>query len=69
MHTGILTDVLKVLGYSLGDADFLNGNTKTLHQRDGIVVGSVCGSESRHSDTYDTLSVHFEFIKSFYTNE
>ena len=69
MHTGILTDIFKVLGYRLGNTDFLDGDTEALHQRDGIVVGSVCSSETRHGDTYDTLSVHLEFIKSFYTNE
>ena len=32
MHAGIMTDVLEVLGYRLGDADFLDGDTEALHQ-------------------------------------
>ena len=58
-----------MLGYRLGDADFTDGDAETLHQRDGIVVGTVGGSESRHSDTDDALAVHAQFIECFHANQ
>ena len=64
-----MTDILKMLGHSLGDADFTDGDTQALHQRDGVVVGAVSGSETWHGNTQDATAVHLQLIECLDADE
>ena len=69
MHAGIMTDILKMLGHRLGDADFPDGNAQTLHQRDGIIICSIGGSETWHGNTHDATAVHLQLIECLHADE
>ena len=58
-----MTYILEMLGNGLGNADFTNGDAKSLHEFDGIVVCTVGSTESRHRDTNDSLTFEAEFIE------
>ena len=53
----VMTYILEMLCHSLGDADLTDSHTEGLHQFYGIVMGAVCRTETRHSDTDDSLAV------------
>ena len=57
VNRSIVIDITEVLGYSCGNTDFANGNTQGFHQLQGIVIGTVGGTETRHGDTHDALTV------------
>ena len=69
MHILILTDILEMLGDSLGDTDLTDGDTQGLHEFDGIVVGAVGSTETWHRNTDDSLTIEVEFIERLYGNE
>ena len=64
-----MSDVLEVLRDTLGDADLTDGHSQGIHQADGIVIGTVSGTEARHGDADDTFSVHAELVESLHTNQ
>ena len=66
MYLGILANILEMLGNGLGDADLTDGDTQRLHQLHRIVIGTVCGAETWHRDTDDTLTVDAELIEGFH---
>ena len=59
----IVAYVLKVLGHGLGNTYLPNGDTQFVHQFQGIIIGTVSRPESRHCDTYNTLTVKSQFIE------
>ena len=66
---GVVTDVFEMLDASIFDADFLDGDIKRLHQRDGICVGTVCRTETRHCDTDDLFAWASEQVHRLDTYE
>ena len=56
MHLGVMTNILEVLHHCLGDIDLLDGHAQTLHQGNGILVGTVGGAESGHGHAKDSLA-------------
>ena len=64
-----VSDILKVLGDSLGDADLTDGHAKGLHQLHGIVMRAVCRTEAWHRDADDALTVKAEFVESLHGHE
>ena len=64
-----MTDILEMLGHRLGDADFTDADAKTLHQRDGIIICSIGGSETWHGNTHDATAVHLQLIECLHTDE
>ena len=57
MDIGILTDILEMLGNSLGDADFTNGDTQCFHEFHGVIIGAIGGAETWHRNTNDALTI------------
>ena len=69
MYLRILADILKMLGNSLGNTDLTDGDTQRLHQFHRIIIGTVCGSETWHRDTNDTLAVDAKLIEGFHRDK
>ena len=69
MDLSIMPDILKVLGNGFGNTDLTNGNTKRLHQFEGIMIGAISRTESRHRDTKDALTIETKFIESLNSNK
>ena len=66
MDLRILTDILEVLRHCLRNTDLTDSDTQSLHQFHGIVISTVCCSETRHRDADDTLAVESEFVESLH---
>ena len=69
MHVDVVTNILKVLFYALGYANFLHVDSQVFHHHDGIVVSTVGGTKARHGNTYYTLSWITQLIERFHANE
>ena len=64
-----MADILEMLGDGLGDAYLTDGDAKSLHEFDGIVIRTVGSTESRHRDSDDSLTVESQLIESLDSNE
>ena len=58
-----------MLGNGFGNADLTDGDTQRLHQFQGILIGTIGGSETRHRDTNNALAVNIKFVESFHRHE
>ena len=69
MYLRILADILEMLVNGLGNADLTDGDIQCLHQLQSIAIGTVCGSETWHRDTNDTLAVDAKLIEGFHRDK
>ena len=69
MDCSIVADVLEVLCDGLCNIDFTQGDTKTLHEGECVVIGAVGGTEARHRDADDTLTVVAQLVEHLHTDE
>ena len=64
-----MLNILEMLYAGVLDAYFFGSDLKRTHQCKSIVVCTVCCSESRHCDTYYTLTWQSQLIESLYTHK
>ena len=54
--------ILEMLDTCLSNTDFARGDAEVFHQGNGIVVGSVGSTKTRHGDAYDVSARTREFV-------
>ena len=64
-----MADILEMLSDSLGDTYLTDGDAKSLHEFDGIVICTVGSTESRHRYSDDSLTVEAQLVESLYGNK
>ena len=57
---GVVSDVGKVLEAGFADGNFATGDSELLHEGLSVVVGAVCGAETRHGDADDVAAAAIE---------
>ena len=63
MHIYVVADILEMLSYALGYRYLAYCDAEALHERDGIVVGTVGSAEAGHSDTNYSLTVVAKLVE------
>ena len=69
MNVYVVANVFEMLRHAVADAYLTNGDAKCLHERHGVVVSAVGGTEARHGDADDTTAVKTELVKGLHTHE
>ena len=60
-----MVDILEMLNDSIADRNFLHGDAKATHQRQGVLIGSVRCAEAGHGYADDMGAVNAEIITGF----
>ena len=58
-----MVDILEMLNDSIADRNFLHGDAKATHQRQGVLIGSVRCAEAGHGYADDMGAVNAEIIR------
>ena len=69
MDGSIVANIGEMLLDSLGNRYLHLRDAQCLHQRGGIIVGTVSRSETRHSNTDNALAVVTETVEGTHTNQ
>ena len=64
-----MTNILEMLGNSLGNGYLHLRDSQRLHQRGSVVVGAVGSTKTWHRDTDDSLAVQSKLVEGAHADQ